>query len=97
MNREAIIHKIQQECKNIGKKCAPHLYDAGIYCLNDLKKIGTEEAYFRIWQKNPTSVQLNAIYLYALEGAILEIDCWSIPEERKKVLKKYIAELRKSF
>ena len=97
MDKEAILKKIRKECKNIGEKCAPHLYDAGILGIDDLRSLGSEEAFFRMWQKNPNKVQIHAVYLYALEGAITSVNWATIAQKRKEELQDYAKKLRQSY
>lgn len=97
MKKEEVLRTIQKECKNIGPRCANHLYEAEIFCLEDLEKLGAEEAFFQIWKTNPQAVEINAMYLYALEGAIQEVNCLTLPQKRKDELKAYAESLRQSY
>lgn len=97
IDRKSAIKKIIKECKNIGTKTAPYLYEAGIYGIEDLRKLGAEEAFFQIWSKNPEKVMLHPVYLWALEGAIFGVGWKDISDERKKEFKEYVEKLKGSF
>ncbi len=95
-DKAAVIQKIQKECKNIGTKTAPMLYEIGIRKREDLITMGAEEAYFQIWKSHPT-MTIHPLYLWALEGAIEGIDYREIPEQRKKDFKKFVQELKNAL
>lgn len=97
MDREEKINHIIKTFKNIGERTAPQILDAGIETLDDLKKLGAEEAFYNIWAANPEEVEINAMYLYALEGAIQECNCLMIGENRKQQLQQYAQALRESI
>ncbi len=97
MSREQKINHIIKTFKNIGERVAPQLLDTGIETLDDLKKIGAEEAFYNIWAANPVEIEINAMYLYALEGAIQGINCLMIDRERKDELQNYAKALRESI
>ena len=84
--------------RNVGTTTAKQLQAMGIKDDQEMKKIGTEELFFRHfqtqggWKKNMCSC-----WLYAIEGAITETTWNLIPYQRKQELKKYFHDLRDSF
>jgi DNA transformation protein and related proteins len=73
--------------KNIGKVSRQWLYEVDIHTLEDLQKWGAL-ATFRLIQARHPKVSLNL--LWALEGAILNVDWRAIPADRKQALKQAI-------
>lgn len=96
MEREEGIKKIIKECRNIGKTTAPNFYDAGIRGISDLRKLGTEKAFFQIW-KNKPSICIHPCYLYAIEGAIIDCGFNQLSVKRMEELKKFTQDLKNSF
>lgn len=73
--------------RNIGKVSRQWLYEIGIYTLDDLQKSGAMPV-FQLIRANHPRVSLNL--LWALEGAILDIDWREIPESRKQELRQQL-------
>lgn len=73
--------------RNIGKVSRRWLYEIGLHSLADLKKCGAMTAYQLIRHDHP-QVSLNL--LWALEGAILDVDWREIPEARKQELREQL-------
>lgn len=73
--------------RNIGKVSRQWLYEIGILTLDDLQKSGPITA-FQLIRANHPQVSLNL--LWALEGAILDIDWRDIPESRKQELRQLL-------
>lgn len=69
--------------RNVGKVSRQWLYEIGIYTLDDLQRNGAMVAFQLIRANHPT-VSLNL--LWALEGAILDVDWRAIPESHKQAL-----------
>lgn len=82
--------------RNIGPKTARQLISVGITSKEQLKKLGPEKAFMKIWSKFGGEMEINALYLYALEGAIHDVDFRAIPKKRKKEFRKLTKELRVS-
>jgi hypothetical protein len=86
------------ELRNLGPACQRDLNSVGIFNLNDLRKFGVEETYHRILigriQRAEATKSPSAIYLYALYGALHDLDWREIPEKKKQEFKKLAAELR---
>lgn len=92
--------RLISEMKNLGPKCERDLNAIGVFTAQDLIELGTEAAFVKMLQqrvKLGTSAKCcNAAYLYAIYGAIHNIDWRDIPERKKIQFKKLTAELRSS-
>jgi len=71
---------------NIGKEIKEKLRAVGINTADELRKIGSREAFFRLKMQYPN---VCLVHLYTLEGAILGIPYNQLPEEMKRDLKEY--------
>ncbi|WP_061313208.1 TfoX/Sxy family protein [Clostridium botulinum] len=71
---------------NIGKEVESQLNKVGIFTYDELKNIGSEEAWLKI-QKNDVSACIHR--LLALEGAIQGIKKTALSQERKESLKNF--------
>ncbi len=71
---------------NIGKNLEEQLNKVGIYTYEDLKKVGSEQAWLRI-----KAIDSSACYnrLCSFEGAINKIPKKLLSEKRKKELKDF--------
>lgn len=77
--------------RNIGKVSRRWLSDIEVHTLSDLKSCGSVAAFCMIKSMQPKAT-FNL--LWALEGAILDIDWRDIPEQRKQELKISLAYRR---
>ncbi len=77
--------------KNIGKELERKLKIIGIKSAEDLKQLGSKEAFFRLKQRFP---EICLVYLYTLEGAITNTNFNELSEETKKDLKEFSDELK---
>ncbi len=88
------------EMRNLGPVCEQDLNAAGIHTAEQLKKLGAEAAFVEMLRARSNSGRsakcCNAAYLYALYGAIHEIDWREVPEKKKAEFKNLAAELRQS-
>ena len=86
--------------RNLGPACEKDLNAAGIYTAGEWKSLGVEDAFIRMLvgrkRLGRSAACCNAAYLYAMYGAIHDIDWRKIPEAKKKKFKKFAAELRES-
>ena len=86
--------------RNLGPACEQDLNAAGIGTAGELKSLGAEEAFVRMLVARANDGRsakcCNAAYLYALYGAIHDIDWRDVPAERKEYFKKLTAEMRES-
>jgi len=71
---------------NIGKVVAEKLIQAGITSPEELKTIGTEQAFIRLQTIDETAC---FSMLQGLEGAIQGIRWHNLPKERKEELKEF--------
>ena len=70
--------------RNIGKELERKLKAADITTADELKKIGSEEAFVRLKLRDP---QVCLVHLYALEGAVSDREYNHLPEDEKQRLK----------
>lgn len=78
--------------KNIGKVSEQWLIEIGIKSYEDLKKIGSIEAYKRIKTNHPLSV--NLVLLYALEAGIRNINWLKLSREEREELAEMIEQAK---
>ena len=71
---------------NIGKKMAQKLTAVGIGSPEKLVEAGSKEAFFRLKVVYP---QVCLVHLYALEGAVQDMEFNSLPEDKKRELKEF--------
>lgn len=71
---------------NIGKEVERQLNEVGIFTYDELKAIGTEQAWLKI-QEIDSSACIHR--LLALEGAIQGIKKTALPQQRKMDLKDF--------
>jgi DNA transformation protein and related proteins len=79
------------ELKNIGKKIAGRLLEAGISSEEDLRAAGAVQAHKKIKANYPDETLPVCFYLYSFEGAITDTHWNDIGEKRKQELKKQIS------
>lgn len=72
--------------KNIGKEIEKKLNFVGINSAEELKDIGSKEAWVRLKLEYP---EVCLVHLYTLEGAIRHIEYNQLSEETKKDLKQF--------
>lgn len=71
---------------NIGEEMARKLQSVEIDTPEKLVEIGSKAAFFRLKMKYP---QVCLVHLYALEGAIQNVEFNSLEESKKKELKAF--------
>ena len=79
---------------NIGPEQAKRLELAGINCAENLKDIGTENAFIKLKTVFPAACHNQ---LYALEGAIKGIRWHGISKERKQELREFMEMTKKDL
>ncbi len=88
------------EMRNLGPACEKDLNAAGINSAQDVIDLGPEETFIRMlvgrMQQGRSAKCCNAAYLYAIYGAIKDIDWRDLPESKKAEYKAFAAELRES-
>lgn len=72
--------------KNIGKEMAKKLTSVGIDSSEKLAETGSRQAFIKLKESYP---QVCLVHLYALEGAIQNIEFNQLSEETKKELKEF--------
>jgi len=72
--------------RNIGKELEKKLKTADISTAEELKKVGSKEAFIRLKLRDP---YVCLVHLYALEGAVSDMEYNQLPEEVKRDLKAY--------
>ena len=87
-----------QALRNLGPACQRDLQDAGIHTAQDLERLGPKEAFIQVLvarrQQGRSTSGCNALYLYALHGAIHDVDWRELPEPIKQDYLAFAAELR---
>lgn len=96
MTSSLLARTLTQQLRNIGPVMAQKLLDAGIHSPEQLREIGAEEAYLRIYAAGGFCDKFHASYLYALEGAILDCDWLAIPAARKAEFKAFTQSLKEN-
>ncbi len=71
---------------NIGKELARKLNSVGIGSAEELVCSGAKQAFLRLKERYPN---VCLVHLYALEGAVCNVEFNSLPEGRKKELKEF--------
>ncbi len=88
------------ELRNLGPKCEYDLNSVGIDSLDDLRELGVEQAFARVvigrMRRGQDVSSLNVSYLYALHGALHDVDWRQLPEEAKQRYQLFVAEMRAS-
>lgn len=77
---------------NIGNEMSKKLTAVGIDSSEKLIELGAKQAFLMLKETYP---QVCLVHLYALEGAILNTEFNSLPEEKKKELKEFSDFLKK--
>ena len=87
------------EMKNLGTEAEKDFLAAGISKASQVTKMGAKKAFLKLLdgrEKRGKPVDCcNALYLYAIYGAIYDIDWRDIPKSKKKEFKEYTKKLRK--
>ncbi|MFK7769956.1 MAG: TfoX/Sxy family DNA transformation protein [Mariniblastus sp.] len=99
MAKRKDIRKIS-EMRNLGPACEKDLNAAGIHTAEQVIKLGVEGTFIKMLngrlEKGRSASCCNAAYLYAIHGAIHDIDWRGLPEKKKNEYKSFAAELRES-
>ena len=77
--------------KNIGREMARKLTAVGIDSPEALAAAGSKEAFFRLKTLFP---QVCLVHLYALEGAIQDMDFHGLPDSCRQDLKAFCGALK---
>jgi len=88
------------EMRNLGPACEQDLNAVGITTAQQVIDLGTEEVFIRMLlgrlQQGRSASSCKAAYLYAIYGAIHDLDWRKVPEPKKLEFKELTAELRNS-
>ena len=95
MDKQTAIAKLEK-IRNFGPKMAEKCYNAGIYDLETIKRIGTEDVYLMLDEAGQFCGTHHAAYLYAIEAAIIDCAWQDVPQHRKQELKDFSKRLRDS-
>lgn len=71
---------------NIGKEMAKKLNSVGIGSAEELLRLGAEQAFLKVKGSYPN---VCLVHLYALEGAVCNVEFNSLSKDRKKELKEF--------
>lgn len=71
---------------NIGREMARKLDSVGIGSAEELIRSGAEQAFLKLKERYPN---VCLVHLYALEGAVCDMEFNGLPESRKKELKEF--------
>jgi len=74
---------------NIAAKLEAQLSDAGITTIEELRRVGSHEAWLRILARDPSACIMR---LSALEGAIRGVRWHYLDEETKRELKAFYTQ-----
>lgn len=77
--------------QNIGKEIEKKLKSVGISTAEELKQIGSREAFLRLKQRYPN---VCLVHLYTLQGAIDDTEYNRLPEDVRNDLKAFTDELK---
>jgi hypothetical protein len=80
--------------KNLGTVSGGWLKTIGVETRDDLEKIGIEAAFEGLILQGFT---VNALMLYAMEGALRDTHWNEIPDKRKAELRKMAADIKKQI
>ncbi len=78
--------------RNIGKEMAAKLTAVGIDSAGKLSELGAKQAFVKLKAAYPG---VCLVHLYALEGAVQDMEFNELPEEKKKELKEFCDFLKK--
>jgi DNA transformation protein len=82
------------DLRNIGTKIAGRLNEAGIFCEDDLRRIGSVGAHRLIKERYPEETLPVCYYLYSFEGALKDQHWNEIGEQRKQELCQQVGQVR---
>ena len=92
--------RLISEMRNLGPACEKDFEAIGITKASQLIELGPKDAFVKMLigrvKSGRSAKCCNAAYLYAIYGAIHDIDWRALPEEKKSEFKAFAAELRAS-
>ncbi len=88
------------EMRNLGPAVEKDLAAVGVKTAQQVIDLGAEDAFVKMLigrqEINRSAKCCNALYLYAIYGAIHDVDWRELPEKLKTQFKEFTAELRES-
>ncbi len=88
------------QMRNLGPAVEKDLNAAGVFYASEVEALGAEQAFIKMLEGRKTLGRsascCNALYLYSLYGAIVDIDWRHIPGAKKEAFKRFTKELRSS-
>lgn len=88
------------DMRNLGPAVEKDFKAVGIHAPSQVIKLGPEKAFLKMLdgrlKLGRSAKCCNALYLYAIYGAIHDIDWRKLPQEKKKKFKDYTDKLRRS-
>ena len=88
------------EMRNLGPACEKDFNAVGIETAGEIVALGTEDAFVQMLLGRKavgrSAKCCNATYLYAIYGAIHDIDWRKLPERKKEQFKSFAQQLRDS-
>ncbi|MDD0845504.1 MULTISPECIES: TfoX/Sxy family protein [unclassified Pseudomonas] len=78
-----------QHLKNLGKTSAQWLHAVGIHSANDLRRLGSVDAYRAVRARG---FRASKVLLYAIEGALLDVHWNDLPPGIKDSLNGQLDE-----
>lgn len=98
--KKSNIQRSISQMMNLGPAVQKDFAAIGIHSADEIIKLGAKKSFLKMLDgrlKMGRSAECcNALYLYALYGAIKNIHWAQIPESKKKEFKAYTAQLRKT-
>lgn len=79
-----------EKLPNLGKVNVQKLHEVGIDTPEELRRLGTREAFLRLRRNDPSAC---LHLLYGLEGAVLGIRKTALSPEQKQALKTFFASV----
>jgi len=77
--------------RNIGKELEKKLKFAGIETVEELKQLGSQEAFVRVKSYYPN---ICLVHLMALEGAVSDMEYNQLPDDVQKKLKDFCNSIK---
>jgi len=88
------------EMRNLGPACEKDLNAVGIETAGQVVELGAEETFIQMLlgrkSVGRSAKCCNAVYLYAIYGAIHDIDWRQLPQQKKQHFKTFAKQLRES-
>ena len=75
--------------RNIGKEMEKKLKSVDITTAEELKRVGSKEAFVRLKLRYANICMICPVHLYTLEGAISDVEYNQLPESIKQDLKNF--------